>query len=111
MKVVLFTSILIKSKIELIKSWWNTKSVLQHTLLPLQANVLGPFHEMGQVAFGGKVLTDSKVLGPPFKERILFRDGLLFRGFRQFLLFQVIGSRLGGALASPLSSGWSRLRK
>jgi len=48
---------------ELVDGWWDLKSLEQDALLSLDAHVLGPFHEAGQVLLHDDVTTDTEVPG------------------------------------------------
>lgn len=51
------TSLLVQSLRELVDWWWNLQALLQDCLVTLDANVLGPSHETGQVTFWLNILS------------------------------------------------------
>lgn len=55
--------VLVNSVRELVDGWWDLESLEQDALLSLDAHVLGPFDETGQVLLEDDVTTDSEVLG------------------------------------------------
>lgn len=55
--------VLIESAVELFKSWWHLQTLKKNSLLSLEANVLRPLDEAGEVLSWLDVTTDSKVAG------------------------------------------------
>lgn len=53
---------LVKSLAELMDWWRNLQTLLQNSLLALDADVLGPFHKTGQVTFGLNVLACKRTM-------------------------------------------------
>ncbi len=53
---------------ELVNGWWNLESHHEDGLLSLNADVLGPLDESGEVAYGLDVTTDAEVLGALLEE-------------------------------------------
>jgi hypothetical protein len=56
---------------ELVDGWWDLEAVEQDALLSLDAHVLGPSDETGQVLFHDNIATDTEV------SRGLLEEGLL----------------------------------
>merc|ERR1719361_814523 len=56
--------------VELVHCGGNRQSGLEHHLLPLETDVLGPPHEPGQISGGLDVLADAKTPGSLLEERI-----------------------------------------
>lgn len=73
---------------ELVKNGGNLQTLLEDSLLTLETDVFGPFNETRKITFGLNVLTDTKVLGGLFSQRI-------FGGFGDFFSTRV---RSGGNL-------------
>ena len=70
------TLILVDGRGELVDGWWDLESLHKDALLSLNADVLGPLDEAGQVARGLDVTTDTEVLGGLLEERALRVDSL-----------------------------------
>ncbi len=56
---------------ELVDGWWDLESLHKDALLSLDADVLWPFDEAGQVTGGLNVTADTEVLGGLLEERAL----------------------------------------
>ena len=65
---MLLTLVLVNSLGELVDGWGNLESHHKNGLLSLDADVLGPLDESGQVAYGLDVTTDTEVLRALLKE-------------------------------------------
>jgi hypothetical protein len=72
------TCLAIKSLVELVDRWGNLQPGLQDGLLPLEADVLGPLDEAGEIALGLDVLADAEVASALLKEGV---DNPLDLGF------------------------------
>lgn len=57
------TLVLVNGLGELSNGWGNLKALHKDGLLPLNADVLGPLDETGEVSLGLDVTTDSEVAG------------------------------------------------
>ena len=68
---LLLTLVLVNSLLELVEGGRNLQSLEEDSLLALDADVLGPLDEAGQVSLGLDVTTDSKVTS------ILLEEGAL----------------------------------
>ncbi|KIJ97987.1 hypothetical protein K443DRAFT_681124, partial [Laccaria amethystina LaAM-08-1] len=82
---------------ELGNGGWDLETLVQNDLLPLEADVFGPFDETGEVSLGSDILANTKVLGVSLEQRVLLHLGGLARtkgGRSGFLL----GSRFGFGL-------------
>jgi len=64
------TCLLVQSLGELVDWWWDLQPGLQNGLLPLEADILGPFDEVAQVPLRLNVLTDAESLGALLEERV-----------------------------------------
>ena len=64
---------------ELVDCWWDLQTGLEDSLLPLQTNVLGPFHKSAQITLRLDVLSDFKVTRSGNEEWVLY--SLNFRFF------------------------------
>ena len=56
---------------ELVDCWWDLQTGLEDSLLPLQTNVLGPFHKSAQITLRLDVLSDFKVTRSGNEEWVL----------------------------------------
>ena len=72
------TLVLVNCLRELVNGGWNLESLHENTLLSLNANILWPLDETGQISYGLDVTTNTEVLG-----------GLLEKGCSSILLFGV----------------------
>jgi len=70
MGVTSVTCLLIQSLGELVDWWWDLQPCLQNGLLPLEADVLGPFDEVAQVPLRLDVLADAESFGALLEERV-----------------------------------------
>ena len=60
----------IKSGVELVDCRRDPQPGLEHNLLSLESDVLGPSNESGQISGGLDILTNSKVSGSLLKQRV-----------------------------------------
>jgi hypothetical protein len=60
----ILTKILVEGFSELVERRWNLQTLIQNAALPLNANILRPFHEPVEVSLGGEGSTDTKLLRP-----------------------------------------------
>ena len=72
------TLVLVNCLRELVNGGWNLESLHENTLLSLNANILWPLDETGQISYGLDVTTNTEVFG-----------GLLEKGCSSILLFGV----------------------
>lgn len=70
-------SVLVQGVGELGDRGGNLEALVKNHLLALQADVLGPLDEAGEVSGGTDVLADTKVFGGRLEERVLLRLGAL----------------------------------
>jgi len=66
----LSSCLLVQGLGELVDWWWDLQPGLQNGLLPLEADVLGPFDEVAQIPLGLNVLADAESLGTLLEERV-----------------------------------------
>lgn len=71
------SGVLVKGMRELSNRWWDLQSLVQDDLLALEANVLGPLDESGEIARWLDLLANGEVLWTGLKERILLGLGRL----------------------------------
>ena len=64
------TLVLVDGGLELVDVGWDLKALEKDALLSLNADVLGPFDETGEVASWLDVTTDSEVLGALLEEAL-----------------------------------------
>ena len=60
----------IQGRVELVDCWGDPQPGLEHDLLALEPDVLGPPDEPAQVTAGLDVLTDAEVLGPLLEQGV-----------------------------------------
>ena len=70
-KLSILTRLFVQSGVELIQCWRNLQPSLQNGLLPLQANILGPFDESAQIPLGLNVLSNLKATRSGNEEGVL----------------------------------------
>lgn len=46
------SGVLVQGVVELIDGWWDLEALVKDDLLALEADVFGPFHDMGEVTLG-----------------------------------------------------------
>merc|ERR1719427_809991 len=63
-------SLTVQGRVELVHRWWDLETGLKDNLLPLETDVLGPFHKPGEVPWWLDVSSDSEVPAPLLKERV-----------------------------------------
>jgi hypothetical protein len=62
------SSILVQSVGKLVDHRGDLQAVQQNTVLSLEANIFGPANEVGHIALGGDILTNTEVLGGLFEQ-------------------------------------------
>ena len=67
----MLTLIALNCAVELGNGWWDLKALHKNTLLALNADVLGPSDEAGEVSLWLDVTSNSKVAYVLFEQRIL----------------------------------------
>jgi hypothetical protein len=71
----LSSSVLVQCVGELGNSRGNLETLAEDDLLALETDVLGPFHEAGQISLGLDVLADTKIFCVSLKERVFLGLG------------------------------------
>ena len=66
----MLTLVLVNGRLELVDVGWDLKALEKDALLSLDADILGPLDETGEVANWLDVTTDSEVLGALLEEAL-----------------------------------------
>jgi len=73
------SGVLVQGVGELGNGGWNLQALVEDDLLALEADILGPLDEAGEVSLRADVLADTEVLGGRLEERVLLSLGGLAR--------------------------------
>ncbi len=66
--IKLHTGVLVQSVSKLVDHGRDLQAIQQNTVLSLEANIFGPANEVGHIALGGSILTNTEVLGGLFEQ-------------------------------------------